>query len=193
MKNTEKEKRIAKKRSIFIAAEGESDANCVAWFNMLLREQELHIYLNCQPLHGGGYQTMLNEAKRSPKYKQRNKKNPSILLVDTDRADRQEDLWNIEQLRAKAKNKASLTLFTFSPNLEGLLLRLHLGKEKLIPDASTVKNLLKKVWPEYYDKVKPASAATLNERFSFDSLKKVASVDADLKRFLELVGFNLTE
>lgn len=78
---------IRKRTRYFVGAEGESEQSLVKWIQELSEQQGLHIHLDCHPLGGGGYGTMLNTAvvyrKRGltkGSYK------ASFLLVDGDRA-----------------------------------------------------------------------------------------------------------
>ena len=55
--------RIIKKRTrFFFAGEGESEQSFVKWLHELADQEGLHVHLHCDPLGGGGYQTMMERA-----------------------------------------------------------------------------------------------------------------------------------
>jgi hypothetical protein len=143
------------------------------------------VHLDSEVLKGGGYKTMLEGAVRCRKRKERQKAKNSILLVDEDRAER-DDGWSLSMLRQQAA-KHNIRVCVQSPNLEGWLLRMMRGKETLRPDRSNVQALLRSVWPNYR---KPADARTLSEKFTLADLLRVAREDSDLRNLLEIIGLH---
>ena len=176
---------IPLRKPIFIAGEGDSERSFVTWLQQLSNQQGLHIHLECQTLDGGGYKTMLERAVRERKRKERSKAKFSILLVDGDRAGR-DDPWSLEQLKQEAK-KHKIIVCIQHPNLEGLFLRLMPGKESLRPDAANVLRQLRGAWPNYE---KPADARTLAGKFRLNDLLRVAKVDSELNTFLSIIGLS---
>lgn len=174
---------ILQRKRIFFAAEGESEQSFIRFLQFISDQQHLSVHLDCEVLNGGGYKTMLERAACHRIRKGRNKIK-GILIVDTDRAEKNDDGWSIEKLRAEA-NKQNLYACFQTPNLEGLLLRMLPGKERLQPKYSTVQKQLSKEWKEYQ---KPVDARTLISKFTLDDLLRVAKVDADLKHLLETIG-----
>lgn len=176
-------RKIIKQRiRYFLAVEGEGEQSFVTWLQRCFNKKELHIYLDCHPLGGGGYEKMLNDAVRSLKKKE--KVQSSILLVDADRSPR-DDKWSLDQLRKEAFKKGFNVVFQV-PNLEGVLLRMLPNKERLQPAvASKVYKQLRQAWPSYQ---KPADASTLDSKFSLDDLYRVANVDLELKTLLSILG-----
>jgi hypothetical protein len=143
----------------------------------------LHIHLDCHPLGGGGYSTMLNTAvvyrKRGltkGSYK------ASFLLVDGDRAVTG-DL-SIDQLRIRAEEQG-MQLCCQIPNIEGLLCRMLPGRERTTLDATAARRQVQTLWPEYR---KPADTRTLARKFSLEDLLRVAAVDDDLATLLRIIG-----
>ncbi|TAK77237.1 MAG: hypothetical protein EPO11_02875 [Gammaproteobacteria bacterium] len=176
---------ILQRKRIFIAVEGEGEQSFIKFIQQLSSQQGLHVHLDCEILKGGGYKTMLERAIRYRSRKERYKAEASILLVDADRAEK-DDGWSLEQLRAEAqKNKIDICLQT--PNQEGLFLRLLPGKQHLRPNANTAHRDLCKEWHDYQ---KPIDARTLMSKFSLDDLLRVANVDKDLKLLLTKIGFH---
>lgn len=128
---------------------------------------------------------MLEGTVRYRKRKERQKVKSSILLIDNDRAER-DDGWSISQLRQEA-SKYSVVVCVQNPNLEGLLLRLMPGKESSQPVGSNVQALLRGVWPNYK---KPADARTLAGKFTLADLLRVAKMDSELNILLSIIGLS---
>lgn len=78
-----------------------------------------------------------------------------------------------------------LQLVFLAPNLEGLLLRLHTGREARIVVPDDAERLLQRVWPEYR---KPMSARALERRFNLLDLERAATYDSQLQDALTLLG-----
>jgi hypothetical protein len=175
---------IQQRKRIFIGAEGESEQSLIKWFQDLSNQRGLHVHLDCEVLKGGGYKPMLEKAVHFRKRKERDKVKDSILLVDADRAER-DDGWSLFQLRQEAL-KHKFIVCVLYPNLEGLLVRLTEGNENLKPSPPTVQKLLSKVWPKYE---KPADARTLADKFTLADLLRVAKVDQELNVLLSIIGF----
>ena len=174
---------IRKRTRYFVGAEGESEQSLVKWIQELSEQRGLHIHLDCHPLGGGGYSTMLNTAVVYRKrgltkgyYK------ASFLLVDGDRAVTG-DL-SVEQLRVRAEAQG-MRLCCQTPNIEGLLCRMLPGRERTVFDAATARRQLPILWPEYR---KPADTRTLARKFSLEDLLRVAAVDEDVAALLRVIG-----
>lgn len=78
-----------------------------------------------------------------------------------------------------------LQLIFLTPNLEGLLIRLHGGQEALLPTAADSERRLQRLWPEYR---KPMPARALEQRFGLPDLRRAAAHDAHLREALILLG-----
>lgn len=174
--------RIIRKR-YYIAVEGEGEQSFVKWLNQLCDEKGLHVHLDCQPLNGGGYRTMLEKAVHYQQRNERRKAKTSILLIDEDRAEH-DDSWSLPQLKSNA-SKHKIHICVQSPNQEGLLLRMMPGKETLRPHAAYVQKELRSLWPEYR---KPVDTRRLAARFSIEDLLRVARIDMELNSLLALIG-----
>ncbi len=178
---------IQQRKRIFIAGEGESEQSFVKWLQQLSDQQGLHVHLDCQTLEGGGYKTMLERTVRERKRKERYRAKFSILLVDSDRAERGEDGWTLQQLKQQALSQ-NINLCVQQPNLEGLLLRMLPNNEHLQPVGTKAHSQLRREWPEYQ---KPADTRTLAAKFSLDDLVRVARFDIDLRSLLKSIGLYL--
>ncbi|MFA6036812.1 MAG: hypothetical protein WC748_01665 [Legionellales bacterium] len=174
--------RIIRKR-IFLAVEDKNQA-LMKWLYWLLEDKNCNIHLDYEPLNGGGYESMLQKAITTCKRKDRNTAKHNILLVDTDRADSNNDAWSIAQLKAEAEKRKFIVCLQV-PNLEGILYLMLPGKERSKISVSNAYNLLCKEWPEYENGL---TAHMLRSKFSFHDLLRVAKVDLELKRLLTLIG-----
>lgn len=179
-------KRIAipQRKWIYLAVEGEGEQAFIKFLQYLADENDLHVHLDCVPLNGGGYKSMLRKAIRYRLRRERFNAKASILFVDSDRAEKNDDGWTIEKLRTEAIKK-KFTVCLQNPNQEGLLLRMMPGKEHLKPNATTAHDQLIKAWRDYQ---KPTDAHSLKRKFSLESLRRVASVDQELTCLLTIIG-----
>lgn len=175
---------IQQRKRIFIAGEGDSEQSFVKWLQRLSDQNGLHVHLDCQPLGGGGYKTMLKKATREQKRKERHKAVFSILLVDSDRDERGDDGWSIEQLKHEAL-KHNIIICLQTPNQEGILLRMISGNERSKPNAANVQKSLRSVWSDYK---KPVDAQTLATKFLLEDLIRLAHFDTELKELLSMIG-----
>ena len=173
---------IKRRARFFIAVEGESEQSFVRWLQNL-SQNELHIHLDCFPLGGGGFKSMLEKTVRLQKRHSRaGPYKACFLIMDRDRAEQGD--WSIERLRREAA-KHKINICVQKPNHEGLLLRMMPGMEQESPDASSAENRLKSRWATYQ---KPVNAQTLARKFSLDDLLRVAQLDPDLRSLLKKIG-----
>ncbi len=174
---------ISQRTRFFLAVEGEGEQSFIKWLNELCEQNGLHIHLDCEPVRGGGYKSMLANAVRYRERKERKKAKAAILLLDADRAAR-DDGWTIAQLKEEATKK-NFKVCVQSPNQEGILFRMLPGNEQMQPNSSTVKRQLLNTWPEYK---KPLDARTLATKFTLRDLHRVAQIDAELRALLQTIG-----
>ena len=73
-----------------------------------------------------------------------------------------------------------------TPNLEGLLVRLHEGHEARSIAAGDAERQLRKLWGEYGKG--SLSADQLKRRFTLTDLKRVAHHDEELQKLLGTLG-----
>lgn len=175
---------IPQRKRIFIAGEGESEQSFIKWLQYLSDQKGLHLHLDCQTLGGGGYKTMLERAAWERRRKERYRAKSSILLVDSDRAERGDDGWSLLKLKQEAV-KQNIKVCAQHPNLEGLLLRMLPNNERLKPSADRAHGQLCQAWAGYK---KPADARTLGAKFILDDLIRVAKLDSELNEFLSIIG-----
>lgn len=167
---------------IYLGVEGEGEQSFIKFLQMLADQNGLYAHLDCQVLGGGGYQSML---KRALHYRTRKSKAKfSVLLVDGDRDQRNDDGWTLDQLRREAIRE-TLQICVQNPNQEGLLLRMLPGNENLQPNVTMAHKQLFKQWPRYE---KPIDARMLSLKFKLDDVLRVARVDSDLNNLLSIVG-----
>jgi hypothetical protein len=189
MAKKSKRKQIPIRTSFYIAVEGKSEQSFIKFLQQIADQNGVSVHLEAHPLNGGGYQSMLQNAEKHRKNHFRNRTKPeySILLIDEDRAQTNEDSWTIERLKKEALRE-KFVVSLLSPNLEGLYYRMFEGNEKKQPDYANIRNLLKAKWPEYK---KNTDATTLMDKFNKNVLFEAAKYDDELKQLLLLVGFKL--
>ena len=79
-------------------------------------------------------------------------------------------------------SRRGLQIVLMTPNLEGLLVRLHEGREAHAIAASDADGQLRKLWPEY--KKGSLSADRLRRRFALTDLRRAALHDEELRQLL---------
>lgn len=170
---------VEPRRVIFIGVEGPSDRAFVRFLGRCCDRQRLHLHLEVKPAKGGDtvsvVQAAVRHASRHPASV------PKLVLLDEDRIER--DMQAGRDAKAVA-SKNGLDLILQSPNLEGLLLRLHSGYEQRRIRARDTMQELKKVWPSYS---KSLTAAELDRQFDPSNVLRAAEHDEHLRRFLEVL------
>jgi hypothetical protein len=116
--------------------------------------------------------------------KSKSKAKSSILVVDSDRDERKEDGWTLEQLKKEA-SKSNFVVFVQRPNQEGLLWRMIPGNENKTPPVTNAHKLLLKHLPDYR---KPPDFHWLDQKFSLNDIRRTATVDSDLNNLLSIIG-----
>lgn len=171
---------IRKRERLFVGAEGESERSLTTWFQRICNNEGLHLHLDAQVCGGGDSRAVVEFAER--RYGLRNERlgrySAGLVLLDKDR---------LEQDRRRGRSPISegrLARIWLRPNLEGLLLRLHLGHESRFPAAGRAEEELRKLWPDYK---KPCPADSLEQRFDLVDVRRAAHYDADLALLLELL------
>lgn len=180
---------VPRHKRIFVAAEGDGERALARWLQELCREQGLLLHLDILVAGGGDARSVVEFAvdrrRRHADFKGRDR--GALVLVDTDR---------LAQDRAAGrdpetvKGRERLLLVYLTPNLEGLLIRLHNGCETQIVDADHSERRLRRLWPEYR---KPMSAAALGKRFDLEDLRRAARHDRQLRDALLLLGLSPRE
>lgn len=172
------------REKIYLPVEGESEQSFVKLLQQFCDQKNLNKHLDCQVLKGGGYKSMLEKAVREQKKFHRKKAKKSILLVDSDRADFNDDGWTIDILKQKAL-EYEINVCIQDPNLEGLFLRILLAKKQKKPKNSNMKSQLLAIWPNYK---KPADAATLAKKITLNDLLYIAKSDKEMTYLLNQIG-----
>lgn len=174
---------IPQRERFFVCAEGESERSLAKWLQLLCNEQKLHVHLDICVAQGGDSLAVVEFANFQYQ-KRRNRFGEYVagfVLLDNDRLDRDRQSGRDPEPALAP----GLQIVFLKPNLEGVLLRLHSGRETLRPTARSAPRALKKDWPEYR---KPAAADDLNKRFKSEDLRRAAMFDAQLKWVMETLG-----
>ena len=172
------------REKIYLPVEGESEQSFVKLLQQFCDQKNLNKHLDCQILKGGGYKSMLKKAGREQKKYDRKRAKKSILLVDSDRANFSDDGWTIDILRQEAL-KYNMNVCVQNPNLEGLFLRILLGRKQKTPKNSNIKSQLLAVWPNYK---KPVDATTLAKKITLNDLLYIAQSDKEMYYLLSQIG-----
>lgn len=174
--------KVKRRRVVFIGVEGRSDRAFATFLQRRCDEKGLHLHLIIKAGNGGDSVSIVEDAARYLK-RHSGKKDigDKLVLLDSDRIvqDRHagRDVQNVA-------SKEKLEIIFFSPNLEGLLLRLHRGYENRQITGNAMREL-RKVWPEYSKKL---TADQLDPRFGLSDLVRAARYDKGLQRLLEILG-----
>lgn len=175
---------VQRRRVVFVGVEGKSDRAFVRFLGHVCDEEGLHLHLDVKPATGGDSVAVVEEAGR------RLKRHPDpraisrrLVLLDSDRIEADlaagRDAW-------AAASKWKLEVLLMTPNLEGLFVRLHEGRETHVTTASHTGRQLKAIWPDY-DKGS-LRAEQLKRRFSLSDLRRVARFDEELRKLLGVLG-----
>ncbi len=173
---------IALRRSIYIGVEGRSDRAFVQFLGKVCESQGRHLHLYVKPANGGDSVAVIQSAAHHLSKSSLSKEfHQRLVLLDGDR---------IEQDGKAGRDAGGVAsnhgfeIILQTPNLEGLLVRLHPGHEDRQLQASVAKTELRKLWPEYE---KSLIVQQLEHRFDLDSLRRVAKHDTHLQRLLTIL------
>ena len=177
-------KSVPRRKRIFVGAEGESERALARWLQRLCDEQGLHLHLDVVVAGGGDARSVVEYAvdlrRRHNESRVRDK--GAFVFLDADR---------LAQDRAAGRDpetvegRGDLQFVYLKPNLEGLLVRLHPGREAYFSATNDGGRRLQRLWPEYD---KPASADAVGRRFGLGDLRRAAAHDPDLRDALTLLG-----
>ena len=177
-------RRYPKRKRIFVGAEGESERSLARWLKILCEEQGFKFHFDITVSNGGDSLAITKHAvyEYRRRIQTRGEFSSGLILLDSDRL--QQDIKSGRDPAPEA-NSENLKLVYLKPNFEGLLLRLHEGREKQFPTADEAKRNLQRLWQNYR---KPASAEELHKRFGIEDIRRVAPHDSNLRWILEKLG-----
>ena len=173
---------VPQRKVIFIGTEGDSDRAFVQFLQRCYQEH-LPVSLKIKPASGGDSVTIVEDIGRwLAKNPSRKDYQARLVLLDHDRIE--------QDLRAGRNAQVVATRYKLeivfqNPNLEGLLLRLHLGRERQNIAAHRAINELQKVWRAYK---KPPTADLLQQRFTLADVRRAAAHDQHLRKLLDVIG-----
>ena len=174
---------VPQRKVIFIGTEGDSDRAFAQFLQRCCDQEQLRVHLKIKPASGGDSVAVVEDigrwlAKNDPgkNYQTR------LVLLDHDRIE--QDLRAGRDAQAAA-TRLKLELVFQDPNLEGLLLKLHPGRERQNIAAHRAISELQKVWPTYK---KPPTADLLQQRITLDDVRRAATHDQHLRKLLEVLG-----
>ena len=159
------------RKAFFIGVEGRSDQAFVAFLQRCCDREGLHVHLKASAAGGGSSHAVVEDAGRALGRLLRRQLADRLVLQDADRVE--QDARERTETSAAAE-RCGLRLVYFRPNLEGLLLRLHAGRERSRVTARHALRELRRLWPDYN---KPPTADELTQRFMPGDLKRAAQHD----------------
>lgn len=175
---------VSRRKRIFVAAEGDGERALATWLQRICDEQELHLHLDVVVAGGGDSRSIIEFAidRRRRRAHSKGRDKGALVLLDADR---------LAQDRAAGRDpetvegRGHLRLIYLTPNLEGLLVRLHIGCETQFVAAEIAERRLQQLWPEYR---KPVPTSALGKRFDLTDLRRAAAHDLHLRDVLTLLG-----
>ena len=174
---------VKPRRVIFIGVEGKSDRAFARFLQRCCDGEDRHLHLDIKPGGGGDSVTVVEEAGRYlARHSAKRDIGDKLVLLDRDRIEA--DLKAGRDAQA-ATSRWNLKMLFQDPNLEGLLFRLHPGREQRRITAGDAMAELRKVWPEYR---KPPTADQLSRRFTLSDVRRAARYDEELQKLLEILG-----
>jgi len=174
---------VKPRRPVFVGVEGKSEQAFVKFLQHLCDEHGRHLSLICAKGSGGDTVTIVREAHRSWKRRRgRIQFKDRLVLLDQDRVDTDLQAGLIAEAMA---SELGFEVIYQTPNLEGLLIRLHPGFEQKSVARGTEGERLRKLWRQYS---KPPTAHQLIRQFGLDDLRRAAQYDEELKRLLDVIG-----
>ena len=174
---------VEPRRVIFIGAEGESDRAFVQFLQRCCDREGRHLHLLAKSGTGGDSVSVVEEAGRHlARHSAKRDISERLVLLDRDRLEQDLKAGRDAQAAASGWN---LKIIFQDPNLEGLLFRLHQGRERRMIAAGDAMVELRKVWPEYR---KSLTADQLLERFDLSDVRRAARHDEELQELLAILG-----
>ena len=174
---------VEPRRVIFIGVEGESDRAFVQFLQRCCDREGRHLHLLAKSGNGGDSVSVVEEAGRHlARHSEKRGIGARLVLLDRDRIEQDLKAGRDAQAAASGWN---LKIIFQDPDLEGLLLRLHPGCERLTIAAGDAMAELRKVWPEYR---KSLTADQLLERFDLSDVQRAARHDGELQELLAILG-----
>lgn len=173
---------VPSRKAFFIGVEGRSDEAFIAFLQRCCGNEGLPVHLKASAAGGGSPRSVVEDAGRALVRSSPRRYAAALVLLDADRID--QDPREGREASAVAK-RYRLRLLYSRPNLEGLLVRLHAGRERSRVTAQHATRELRKLWPDYR---KPPSADELTQRFMRRDLERAARYDEQLRALLRVVG-----
>lgn len=177
-------KLVEPRQVIFIGVEGKNDQTFAKFLQFCCDDEGLYLHLNVSKGNGGDSVAVVEEAARSlTKKLDKREIGHRLVLLDSDRYAQDVQAGRDAQVVA---SESKLEIIFQTPDLEGLLLRLHQGHERRSILGGDTMAELRKVWPEYSKSL--LTADQLKRRFAVSDLQRAARHDRGLRRLLDVLG-----
>ena len=177
-----------KRQRIFVACEGESERGYAAFLSKLAEGAGLALHLDIRLCNGGDPLAIVENAldEMSRRIRSRGPYIEQLIFLDSDRrGDMPERTMQADRLIAEN----ALRPVWSNPAFEALLLR-HLPRcERLRPATSDLAmQELRRRWPSY---TKGMTANELRHQLDIAAVRRAATVDAELRSALTVIGLPL--
>ena len=178
---------IEPKKPIYLGCEGDSEVAFGQVINDLLQSRNVPIFLHTESLAPAAGDPLTRVQRAVQRIKELNRKRGRFylkaILMDSDQ------VADVPQRAAQARKIATrenIGLIWQDPCHEAVLLRHMAGCSAHRPPTCTLaERALKAQWPAYN---KPMARAQLAERINFDAIHQAATVEPELRAFLENIG-----
>ena len=165
---------------MFIGVEGKSDRAFVRFLGDVCDDAGLHLHLDVRPASGGDSVAVVDETgRRLKRHPDPRSISERLVLLDSDRIEA--DRTAGRDARATA-SKWGLEIVLMVPNLEGLLVRMHEGRETHVIPPGDAERQLKALWSGYHKG--SLRAEQLKQRFALTDLSRAARFDEELRKLL---------
>ena len=174
---------VQRRRVVFMGVEGKSDRAFVRFLGGVCDEAGLHLHLDVRPGSGGDSVAVVDQTgRRLRRHPDRRSISDRVVLLDSDRIVTDRAAGRDARVTA---SKWGLEVVLMTPNLEGVLVRLHKGRETHVIAPADADRELKALWPGYHKG--SVRAEQLKRRFSLTDLSRAARFDEELRRLLAIL------
>ena len=169
---------------VLIGVEGKSDLAFVRFLAKVCEVAGLRFRFDMRSSDGGDSLSVVEVAvRRLDIHSWRRSISEKLVLLDSDRIQADQAAGRDAYVLAR---KMGFKVVLMTPNLEGLLVRLHKGCERhKIAPSDSMRRLIS-LWPGYGKG--SLRTSQLKQRFTVDDLHRAAKFDEDLLKSLRILG-----
>jgi hypothetical protein len=173
------------RRRVFVGCEGDSERAYARWLQTRLDANALHYHLNTYVADGGDPLSVVQKSARECRRRQGlyGKYFAKAVFLDTDKIG--EFPARDDQIVGELRSTGMSAVYQIFDH-EAFLLRHFEGQSGKRPGKSDGMAALRRVWPSYK---KSMDARSISSTLSDASLRQAMSVEPDLKRLMDRLGF----